>query len=161
MRMNALRKELQELMKIPQTERQPVLRRSMPEAWLYATDLPVVCNRDNMTLFLESIRKAGWEYAEEKGWILMRKPADKPPEDWYDGPFGTEAGCCLSLLERHERQAAGEPETVQRLLIKAAEEGGKKYEAACAAIHRNWAERLRRGEPLPKIDQAYFTARKE
>ena len=161
MRMNALRKELQELMKIPQAARQPVLRRSIAEDWLYATDLPAVCNGESLSLFLDSIRKAGWEYAEEKGWILMRKPADKPPEEWYDGSFGTEAGCCLSLLERHERQAIDEPETVQRTLIKAAEEGEKKYEAACAAIHREWAERLRRGESLPGIDRAYFAARKE
>ena len=161
MRKNALRKELQELMQIPQTTRQPVLRRSLPEDWLYSTDLPCVSDKENLSLFLQAIRNAGWEYTEEKGWILMRKPAAEPPEGWYDGSFGPEPACCLSLLDRHEKQTTEEAETVQRVLIKAGEEGEKKYEAACACIHRNWAERLRRGELLPAINRIYFTGRKE
>ena len=161
MRMNALRKELQELMKIPQTTRKPVLRRSLPEDWLYSTDLPSVSDTGNLTLFLEGIRNKGWEHREEKGWILMRKKAGDPPEGWYDGQFGPEAACCLSLLDRHEKQATDGPEAVQRMLIKAGEEGEKKYEEACAGLHRNWAERLRRGEPLPDINRKYFTGRKE
>ena len=154
-------KELQELMQIPPTTRRPVLRRSLSEDWLYSTDLPCVSDKENLTLFLQAIRNAGWEYTEEKGWILMRKPAGEPPEGWYDGPFGPETACCLSLLDRHENQAASETETVQRILIKAGEEGERKYEAACACIHRDWAERLRRGEPLPTINRMYFTGRKE
>ncbi len=161
MRMNALRKELQELIRIPQTTRPPVLRRSLQEDWLYSTDLPSVSDSENLTLFLEAIRNKGWEYTEEKGWILTRKPAEEPPEGWYDGLLGPEAACCLSLLERHEKQATDEPEAIQRTLIKAGEEGEKKYEEVCAGIHRNWAERLRRGEPLPEINRAYFTGRKE
>ena len=161
MRMNALRKELQELMQIPQTARQPALRRSLSEYWLYSTDFPAVSDNENLTLFLKAIRNAGWEFTEEKGWILMRKPAMEPPEGWYDGSFGTEAACCLSLLDRHEKKADEEPETVQRMLIKAGEEGEKQYEAACACIHRDWAERLRRGEPLPAVNRIYFTGRKE
>ena len=159
--MNALRKELQELMQIPQTARKPVLRRSLPDDWLYSTDLPAVSDKENQTLFLQAIVNAGWEYTEEKGWILMRKPAGEPPEGWYDGPPGPEAACCLSLLDRHEKQAVEEPEPVQRMLIKAGEEGEKQYEAACACIHRDWAERLRRGEPLPAVNRIYFTGRKE
>ena len=158
MRINALRKELQELISMPQTSRKPVLRRSLREEWLYATDIPGVCDVENLTVFLEKIRSAGWEYTEEKGWILMRKPAGKPPEGWYEGPFGPEAGCCLSLLDRHGQKATDEPEHIQRILIKAGEEGEKKYEEACTEIHRNWAARLRRGEALPGINQAYFTA---
>ncbi|MBR5960363.1 MAG: hypothetical protein IKZ98_05155 [Clostridia bacterium] len=161
MQINALRKELQELMKIPQATRPPVLRRSLSDEWLYATDLPAACSRDNVELFLDLIRKAGWEYTEEHGWLLTRKPAGEPPEGWYDGPFGPEAGCCRSLLERHGQAVNGDAETVQRLLIKAGEEGEKKYEAACAVLHSNWAERLRRGETLPDVNLAYFTARKE
>ena len=161
MRTNALRKELQELMQIPQTTRKPVLRRSRPDDWLYSTDLPDVCDRETLGLFLETIGNAGWEYTEEKGWILMRKQAGEPPEGWYDGLFGPEAGCCLSLLDRHKNQASDETEAIQRMLIKAGEEGEKQYEAACAGLHRNWAERLREGKPLPCINRAYFTARKE
>ena len=153
MRMNALRKELQELMRILQTERPPVIRRSLSENWLYATDLPGLCDRENLDFFLKRIMDTGWDFTEEKGWILMRKPSGEPPEGWYDGQFGPEARCCLSLLDRHEKQANGEPETIQIMLIKAGEEGEKKYEAACAGIHRNWAERLRRGDALPGISR--------
>ena len=161
MRTNALRKELQDLMQIPQTARKPVLRRSLSEDWLYSTDLPAVCDQENLSLFLEKIGNAGWEYTEEKGWILMKKPAVEPPEGWYDGLFGPEAGCCLSLLDRHEKQASDEAEAIQRMLIKAGEEGERQYEASCAGIHKNWAERLRKGEPLPGINRAYFISRKE
>ena len=80
MRMNALRKELQELMQIPQTARQPVLRRSLSEYWLYSTDFPAVSDNENLTLFLKAIRNAGWEFTEEKVLIMMRKPAMEPPE---------------------------------------------------------------------------------
>ena len=45
--MNALRKELQEMMQIPQTARKPVLRRSLPDDWLYSTDLPAVSDKEN------------------------------------------------------------------------------------------------------------------
>ena len=82
--------------------------------------------------------------------------AGEPPEDWYEGNFGPEAACCLSLLERHAGTACGAPEAVQRTLIKAGEEGGKAYETACAELHREWAERLRRGEPLPAVSRRYF-----
>ena len=37
---NALRKELQILMQTKRTSRPPVLRRSLVEEWLYATDFP-------------------------------------------------------------------------------------------------------------------------
>lgn len=156
-----MRQELREMMQILQTDRPPVLRRSRSEDWLYATDFPAVTGRRNLMVFLQKSSNAGWEYTKENGWILMRKPAEEPPEGWYIGLFGQEAGCCLSLLERHKKLATDEPEPLQRMLIKAGEEGEKQYEAACACIHRDWAERLRRGEPLPAVNRIYFTGRKE
>lgn len=161
MRVNALRKELQTLMQMTRSTRPPVLRRSLREEWLYATDLPGVCNREEKDLFLGRLMETGWEYTEEGQWLLMRKPAEEPPEDWYQGPAGTEAACCLSLLKRHPDRMTDAPEAAQRLLIKAGEEGAKHYEAACEALHRDWAARLRQGEALPALNLSYFSGRKE
>ena len=158
---NALRKELQILMQTKRTSRPPVLRRSLVEEWLYATDLPGVCSREEISLFQDQLTENGWEYTADGQWILMRKTAEEPPDEWYNGSFSTEAGCCLSLLERHPDRTTDAPEAAQRMLIKAGEEGEKRYEAACAALHRNWAERLRKGEPLPALNSCYFLERKE
>ena len=77
-------------------------------------------------------------------------------EGWYEGPFGPEADCCLSLLVRHPASAGEPSDKAQRMLIKAGEEGEKAYEGACAALHREWAERLRKGDSMPDISQRYF-----
>ena len=161
MRINALRKELQILLAETAAARPPVLRRSLREDWLYATDLPGICGREGLTACLHRLAEAGWEYMEEQGWIQMRRPCGEPPGDWYDGPFGAEAACCLSLLERHGNRMSAAPEAVQRLLIKAAEEGPRAYGNACAGLHRSWAERLRLGETLPTVSLDYFRRRKE
>ena len=159
--LNALRQELQVLMKKTQTERPPALRRSFHPEWLYATDIPIVCSRTETDLFLELLRETGWEYTEDGRWILMRKTAEEPPENWYTGPFGSEAGCCLSLLKRHPERMTDAPEAAQRMLIRAGEEGRRRYEAVCTELHREWAERLRMGKALPALSLYYFSERKE
>lgn len=161
MQVNALRQELQILMKRTRTDRPPALRRSIQPEWLYASDISAVCSRDETELFLDRIREKGWEYTEDGQWILLRKPAEEPPEDWFKGMFGNEAGCCLSLLKRHPERMTDAPEAAQRMLIRAGEEGPQKYETVCAELHRNWAERLRRGEALPALSLFYFSERKE
>ena len=153
---NALRKELAALLTAPEGNRQPVIRRSAAEAWLYATDLPILYGGSAPDGVLSALSAAGWTFLPEKGWLLLTKPAKEPPEDWYDGNFGLEASCCRSLLDRHP-SADGEPsDEAQRRLIKAGEEGEKAYEDACAALHREWAERLRTGRPMPDLDRRYF-----
>ena len=67
-----------------------------------------------------------------------------------------ESALRMSLLKRHAQDAVSDPEAVQRLLIKAGEEGEGFYEAACARLHREWAARLRRKEPLPAVSRRYF-----
>ena len=156
MRINALRKELAALLDNSGAQRKPALRRSLQEDWLYATDYPALCSGSMPETVMEKLETAGWETAPDGDWMQLRKPAGEPPEDWYEGNFGPEAACCLSLLERHAGTACGAPEAVQRTLIKAGEEGGKAYETACAELHREWAERLRRGEPLPAVSRRYF-----
>ncbi len=156
MRINALRKELASLLDDSGAQRKPALRRSLREDWLYATDYPALCSGGIPEALRERLEAAGWETALDGDWLQLRKPAGEPPEDWHEGSFGPEAACCLSLLQRHGETAGGAPEAVQRVVIKAGEEGGKAYETACWEIDREWAERLRRGEPLPAVSQRYF-----
>ena len=78
---NALRKELQILMQTKRTSRPPVLRRSLVEEWLYATDLPGVCSREEISLFQDQLTENGWEYTADGQWILMRKTAEEPPDE--------------------------------------------------------------------------------
>ena len=153
---NALRKELTELLATPQGCRRPVIRRSLQERWLYVTDLPLLCDEHVPDDVFQALTGAGWEFALDACWMQLTKTAQKPPEGWYEGPFGPEADCCLSLLVRHPASAGEPSDKAQRMLIKAGEEGEKAYEGACAALHREWAERLRKGDSMPDISQRYF-----
>ena len=154
---NALRMELAALLAAPEGYRNPALRRSLRAEWLYAADLLALYGGNIPAELLRCLAEAGWESAPDGGWLQLRKPAPEPPAGWYGGPFGPEAACCLSLLKRH-LPCDGDPEPAQRTLIKAGEEGPAAYEAACAALHREWADRLRKGEPLPEISLRYFGA---
>lgn len=154
MNRNALREELAALLTVPEALRPPVIRRSLKKEWLYAADLSMLYGGKLPDSAAERLSAAGWEVAFEENWLQLRKAAPEPPENWYAGPFGPEAGCCASLLRRHPGGGDPAPETAD--LIRAAEEGPEAYEAACAQIHRSWAEKLRRGESLPAISVRYF-----
>ena len=153
---NALRKDLTEILTLLPEGRKPALRRSLREEWLYATDVPVISGGDVPAALRKALTGAGWEYLQEGDWLQLRKPAPEPPEGWYAGLSGPEAACCLSLLDRHPVRSCEPAEPLQRKLIKAGEEGGKALEEACAALHREWAERLRQKRPLPDISRNYF-----
>ena len=159
MRINALREEITALFRTLSPPRPPALRRSLRTEWLYAADLPQLYGRDRLQEVMIRIMEAGWEIREEEGWLQIRKPAPEPPEGWFEGPFGPEADCCVSLLHRHPGKA--DAEMVQRLLIKAGEEGPDAYEAACSELHREWAELLRKHQELPSVSRRYFGERKE
>ena len=111
MRINALRKELAEAL-AGEPGRKPALRRSLKDEWLYATDLPVIHGGRVPEKTAARLTEAGWEYTAEGGWLQMRKAAEEPPEGWHEGGFGPEAGCCLSLLERHAGKADAAPEAL-------------------------------------------------
>ncbi len=153
---NALRKELDELLKAPAGNRFPAIRRSLREEWLYATDLPALYGGSVPDGIRASLQSAGWESAPDGEWLQLRKHAKEPPEDWYGGAFGPEARCCLSLITRHPASGGIRPDAVERMLIKAGEEGESAYEEACAAIHRAWAASLREGNGLPAVSRRYF-----
>ena len=158
---NAFRKELTALLSSMPCDRPPVIRRSLHDAWLYATDLPILFDGTVPDEAGRSLKALGWEYAPEREWLQLRKEAPEPPEDWFTGLFGKEAACCLSLLDRHDADRAPEDpdeETVnlRYRLIKAGEEGPEAYERLCGAIHGEWAARLRQHRALPLISRTFF-----
>ena len=153
---NAFRKELTILLDACSACRPPALRRSKSAEWLYATDIPVLLSEQKKEQLKSVLMGAGWEYSEENGWILLRKDAEEPPEGWYSGRFGPEAACCRSIQERHQGRTGHAANAAQRLLIKAGEEGEEAYEEACLALHRQWAEKLRKRQPVPVLSLRYF-----
>lgn len=159
MERNALRKELAELLEGAGGNRRPALRRSLRPDWLYAADLGAACPGPAGEALAEALCRAGWELLEDGEWTQMRKPLRRPPDGWFSGPFGPEAACCASLLERHPDGPEAEGTEAAYRLIKAGEEGAEAVERVCAALHREWAARLRAGEGLPGISPEYFGKR--
>lgn len=156
--MNTWRQELAALLREAPCRRPAALRRSLREDWLYATDLPAVTDAPALAAFREQAGKRGWRLEEQQGWLLLKQTVPGAPGNGYSGPFGPEAGSCLSLMRRHPD--SGDTETAAEraviLLVKAGEEGPEAYETACAALHREWAERLRKGESLPSLEESFF-----
>ena len=141
-----LRRGVQALLARVAVRRKPALRRSdAPEA-LLATDLPLAAEEAAVAAFTALAEQAGWTVTRRGDWLLLDHPVDAPdcpvPEQ-----LAGEAGCCLSLLLRHEGSAAP-PEDI-RALVKARDAGSAALERLCATWHRDWAARLRRHEPLP------------
>ena len=155
MRYNALRLELAEILAGIGGVRKPALRRSRREDRMYATDLAGMPEGPERNALAARLREAGWDAADEGGWLELRKSAAEPPEGWYGGLFGPEAACCRATLERHPEREK-EDDTVECRLVKAGEEGQEAYEQACREIHGIFAERLRRKEKLPRISLKYF-----
>ena len=156
MQYNALRRELAELLDGGEGERKPAVRRSRREDRIYATDLAGLPEGPERSRAAGRLRAAGWDVLDAGGWLEMRKTAPEPPEGWFEGPFGPEAGCCRALLQRHPERECEDPACECRL-IKAGEEGRDAYERACREIHGEWAERLRLGQKLPRISGRYFS----
>lgn len=156
MKINALRRELNSLIAPEDGERKAAVRRSLRAEWIYATDLPETVGEERLEAVRARLRGAGWESETEGGWMQLRKAAEEPPEGWYDGPYGPEAGCCRSLLRRHAERRKEPDGRIEYALIRAGEEGQEQYEAVCRRLHGEWAERLRKGKALPDVSMRYF-----
>ena len=156
MKINALRKELNTLIVPDDDGRKPAVRRSLREEWLYVTDLPEIARGDRLEDACRRLSESGWESIMEGGWMQVRKAVTGPPEDWFSGPFGPEAGCCRSLIERHPERIKEPDCRIEYLLIRAGEEGAKAYEATCRQLHGEWAERLRKKQKLPEVSVLFF-----
>ena len=153
--MNKLRHESRTILDGTDSFRPAALRRCTGEDWLYATDLPLAASEEAVGTFLRRAESGGWRTRKEAGWILLDRIPEMPPEDFYRGPFGPEARCCLSLLRRHPDRK-GSADHAIRILLKAGEEGADAYERACGILHREWAAALRMGEILPGVATIYF-----
>ena len=138
-----------------ESRRPAALRRSLREEYLYATDLPQAAGEEAVSAFRREAEKAGWKTEEDGGWILLDRIPQKPPAEGFRGSGGPEARCCAGILRRHPgNRKDGTRE--KRILIKADEEGAEAFENACRALHLEWAEALRKGEPLPDIPAEYL-----
>ncbi len=157
--MNAWRLEIKEWLEEAGAPRPPALRRSLREDFLYATDLPKLLPREELERFEQRAEAAGWTWREEGDWLELTRGGEAPPAGWYGGPFGGEAACCLSLLERQGGGKGTDDRAVLKL-IKAGEEGPEACEKVWREIHLNWAERLREGKELPQMDPAWFGGKK-
>jgi len=157
--MNAWRQELAEMLREIPGRRPATLRRSRKDGWLYCTDLPAAADDAASETFQRRAEAAGWTVEKEQGWMQLTRWIKEPPGNGFSGPFGPEAGCCLSLQRRHEEAAEDgqDGQTAMIRLVKAGEEGPEAYEAVCFMLHREWAERLRKKQPLPRIYEGFWT----
>ncbi|MBR4082281.1 MAG: hypothetical protein IKK21_10900 [Clostridia bacterium] len=123
--------------------RRPALRRSDNDEYLLATDLPLTCDEETTARFICMMEADGWRVTRVRDWLWLDHPVPPPQVD--PAAAVGELGCLIALLERHPAGAADPAEI--RALVKAQEAG--TLERLCAALHRDWAVRLRCGEPLP------------
>ena len=151
---NDLRQEIRTLLDGTDCIRPAVLRRSLREDFLYATDLPQAADPRAADEFRRTAEAAGWRTAEAEGWIQLDRIPDHPA-GICPGEAGPETRCCRSLLARYKGEKRnGDRE--KRLLLKAAEEGTAAWEKACRKLHTEWAGALRKKEPLPDLPAAIF-----
>lgn len=154
--MNELRREALALISETPAVRPAGLRRSLREDYLYATDLPQAAGEEDVAAFLRRTEDAGWRTETENGWILMDRDITCIPEEFFRGLAGPEAECCASLLKRHPGAKRQDGQREKRMLVKAGEEGAQAFGKVCGILHREWAEKLRKGESLPDLPKKWF-----
>ena len=142
-----------------ETQRPAVLRRSLSEQWMYATDLPLIATEETVESFSAQAKEAGWTTGTDGGWLQLDRPVREPvpgmiPEEWKSCMA---AGCCRSLLERHRAQLIPSDGQAERMLVKAGEEGPDAYEEACRRLHFRWAEALRTHRGIPAVHMSFFS----
>lgn len=147
--LSALRQEAQALLRLSPTSRPPSLRRSDRAEALFATDLPLLAEEDDLTATIAAAVQTGWRVGFlPNGWMTLDHDVPPPPLILPPMPCG-ETGCCLSLLLRHPAVCA-DPNAI-RALVKADEAGAVEVEKLCRRWHHDFAAQLRRHEPLPDV----------
>ncbi len=142
-----LRRELRLMLEDIPSSRTPSVRRCEHPDALLAVNLPFLANGAATARFIRTAQAQGWTVVSANGWLLLDHPVPVPeaPQPLH---FDGETGCLLSLLTRHPDDKA--PCTAEiRALVKAAEESPAAVIRLCAAMHRDWAVRLRNRQPLP------------
>ena len=143
----ALRRELRLMLEDIPSSRKPSVRRCEHPDALLAVNLPFIADEAAIAQFTRTAQEQGWTVTASGGWLLLDHPVPVPdaPQPLH---FGGEAGCLLSLLMRHSDESAPCAADI-RALAKAAEESPAAVNRLCAAMHRDWAVRLRNHQPLP------------
>ena len=162
MLINAFRQELKDTLSRTETDRMPVIRRSLLPDWLYATDLPAAASESILEAFISRADQAGWKVKREDGWIQLDRKVSvflpgMIPEEWTAGPA---AACCRSLLERHRDHLIPSDGGAERMLLKAGEESPESYEEVCRKLHALWAEMLRIHQGIPAVHMSFFSGGK-
>ena len=144
--LTGLRTQVQAVLYAVPAKRRPALRRSDAPDALFATDLPLIAEADDVRVFIADMEKQGWTVRERNGWLTL--DADVPVPDYAipTAPAG-ECGCCISLLLRHQEDAPAADES--RAVVKAADAGRLPFERLCTQLHGAFAARLREHQALP------------
>ena len=145
--MTALRRDLLMLLQQMPCNRTPTLRRCRSDQALLATNLPFIAAPEAVAAFREACGTLGWTVTESGGWLLLDHPVP-PPEASVPGTLSGECGCLFSLLQRHPADDAPCSGDI-RMIAKACEDSPGSVRRVCEEMHRQWAVRLRRHEPLP------------
>ena len=149
------REEVMSLLLSTGFNRVPALRRSNRKEFLLATDFPQKADGKAVEKFLDEAGRAGWRTIIADGWIHLDRPAVYEGAD--AAPVqGSEAACCLSLLERQGTKTSQSDGSSERALLKALEEGPAAYERICGVLHTRWAESMRTKKGIPDIDKRFF-----
>lgn len=144
--MKELRAQVQrELYAVP-AQRKPALRRSDLHNALLATDLPLIAPDEAVQDFAARMAAIGWRCWLHNGWLALDAPIPAPDADVPQVLTG-EAGCCISLLLRH--QDNGPAQDWIRAVVKAADAGKMPFERLCGELHSALAAMLRVHQPLP------------
>lgn len=132
----------------PASRRAALRRSDLPDA-LFATDLPLLAQEDDLSAMIAVEVQQGWRVGFlPNGWMTLDHDVPVPEAAVPPMPRG-EMGCCLSLLLRHP---GGEKDArLIRALAKADEVGAAEVEKLCRGLHRELAQRLRQHVPLPDL----------
>lgn len=141
--MKKLRAEINVLLQMVPTRRKPSLRRCAEPDFLFVTDLPMIAEEKDIYVFCSNAEAAGWSTRHEGDYLYLDR-IPMPPEGKKRILSG-ERACCAFLMERHA--GTSQPDVEIRAWLKAEETG--RQESLCAAWHREWAERIRKGDSLP------------
>ena len=153
--MKKWRAELTDMMVLSGYRREPALRRSKKEQFLFATDYPLTADEKAVLRFIGYAHDAGWHTETDQGWIYLSRKPEMNGEEGMPA-FGPESACCLSLLKRHTGGRIPSDGSAERMLLKAAEEGADAYENACERLHAAWAGLLRKSGTIPDVDERFF-----
>ena len=149
--LSAARAEIAELLADVRTSRKPSLRRASSDDWLLACDLPLCASAEETAIWTEKACEQHWRVGRTpEGWLLLDRPDLLPTSDVLPASPKGETGALISLLLRHASGAQPELALI-RGLAKAAEAGEASLERQCEILHRSFAEKLRRREPLPAL----------